>query len=220
MSNRTISLDDALYEYLLKVSLREDALLRRLRDETLAMPQANMQIAPEQGQFMAMLVKLMGARNCIEVGTFTGYSSLCVARALPPDGKLIACDTSVEWTSVAQRYWQEAGVANRIDLLMGPAEKSLETLIANGGAGSCDFAFIDADKQNYLRYYELCFSLLREGGLIAVDNTLWSGAVIDRTVKDASTAAIRDFNDFLMRDQRVDISLLPIGDGLTLARKR
>lgn len=220
MSNRTLSLDEPLYEYLLNVSLREDDLLRRLREETLAMPQANMQIAPEQGQFMAMLVKLMGARNAIEVGTFTGYSSLCVARALPVDGRLIACDVNVEWTSVAQRYWQEAGVAQRIDLLIGPAEESLETLIANGGAGSCDFAFIDADKANYLRYYELCMSLLREGGLIVVDNTLWHGDVIDQNKKDAATCAIRDFNDFVRRDERVDISLVPIGDGLTLARKK
>lgn len=220
MSNRTITLDDTLYEYLLKVSLREDDVLRRLREETLAMPQSNMQIAPEQGQFMAMLVKLMGARNIIEVGTFTGYSSLCLARAMPQDGKLVACDVSVEWTSIAQRYWQEGGVANRIDLLVGPADESLETLIAGGGAGSCDLAFIDADKGNYLRYYELCLSLLRTGGLIAVDNTLWNGAVADKRQKDASTCAIRDFNEFVFRDDRVEISLVPIGDGLTLARKK
>jgi predicted O-methyltransferase YrrM len=220
MSNRTLSLDDALYEYLLKVSLREDDLLRRLREETRRLPQANMQIAPEQGQFMALLVKLIGARNAIEVGTFTGYSSLCVARALPIDGRLIACDINVEWTSLAQRYWQEAGVASRIDLLIGPADERLEGLVAGGGAGSCDFAFIDADKGNYLRYYELCLSLLREGGLIAIDNTLWNGAVIDRKKKDADTCAIRDFNEFVQRDQRVYISLVPIGDGLTLALKK
>lgn len=220
MSNRTLSLDDALYEYLLKVSLREDPLLKRLRDETLAMPQANMQIAPEQGQFMAMLVRLMGAKRCIEVGTFTGYSALCVARAIGSDGRLIACDMNVEWTAIAQRYWQEAGVANRIDLLIGPGDQSLEGLISSGESGSFDFAFIDADKANYLRYYELCLSLLRQGGLIAIDNTLWDGAVVDRMNKEASTRAIRELNEFVYKDDRVDISLVPIGDGLTLARKR
>ena len=220
MSNRTLSLTDDLYAYLLKVSLREDDILRRLRDETLEMSEANMQISPEQGQFMALLVKLMGARNAIEVGTFTGYSSLCVARELPADGRLVACDVSVEWTSIAQRYWREAGMHERIDLRIAPAAETLQALLTGGGAGHYDFAFIDADKEGYRNYYELCLGLLRSGGVIAVDNTLWDGAVIDESDTSVDTKAIRLFNEFLANDDRIDLSLVPIGDGLTLARKR
>lgn len=220
MSNRTISVTDELYDYLLQVSLREDELLQRLRAETAEMAEANMQISPEQGQFMALLVQLLGARHCLEVGTFTGYSSLCVARELPGDGRLVACDTSIEWTSIAQRYWREAGVEEKIDLRIGPAATTLQALLSGGGAGQYDFAFIDADKESYRNYYELCLGLLRDGGLIAVDNTLWNGAVIDPSDKSKDTEAIRLFNEFLHSDERVDVSLVPIGDGLTLARKR
>lgn len=220
MSNQTISVTDELYEYLLKVSLREDELMYRLRSETLALPQANMQISPEQGQFMALLVRLMGARNAIEVGTFTGYSSICVARELPDSGRLVACDVSVEWTSIAQKYWREADLHERIDLRIAPATETLQALLSGGGAGHYDFAFIDADKEGYREYYELCLGLLRDGGLIAVDNTLWNGAVIDASDNSKDTQAIRLFNEFVHSDERVDVSLVPIGDGLTLARKR
>lgn len=220
MSTRTLSVTDELYDYLLRVSSREDELLRRLREETQAMPESNMQISPEQGQFMALLVKVLGARNCIEVGTFTGYSSICVARQLPDNGRLVACDVSVEWTSIAQRYWREAGVHERIDLRIGPATETLQALLSGGGAGHYDFAFIDADKAGYREYYELCLGLLRDGGLVAIDNTLWNGAVIDPADSSNNTQAIRLFNEFLHADERVDLSLVPIGDGLTLARKR
>lgn len=220
MSRATLNLTPALYEYLLEVSLRDDPLLKRMRDETGKMAQANMQIAPEQGQFMALLVKVLGARRCIEVGTFTGYSALCVARALPADGRLVACDVSEEWTAVAQRYWREAGVAERIDLRIAPADETLRALIGDGAIGQYDFAFIDANKTAYAEYYELCLELLRAGGLIAVDNTLWSGRVADPGEGDADTRALRAFNLALHDDTRVDVSLVPIGDGLTLARKR
>ncbi len=220
MSRKTLDLTPELYGYLLEVSLRDDPLLARLREETGKMAQANMQIAPEQGQFMAMLARLIDARRCIEVGTFTGYSALCVAKAMPPDGRLVACDVSVEWTSIAQRYWREAGVAGMIDLRIAPAADTLRTLVDDGGAEQYDFAFIDADKQGYGEYYELCLRLLRRGGLIAVDNTLWGGAVADPQKTDADTEALRAFNLRLRDDARVDISLVPIGDGLTLARKR
>lgn len=220
MSKRTIRLDDALYDYLLQVSLREDELLRRLRDETAQMPQANMQIAPEQGQFMALLVKILGVRNAIEVGTFTGYSSLCVARELPDDGRMVCCDISVEYTAVAQRYWREAGVHEKIDLRIGPAATTLQTLLAGGASGGYDFAFIDADKEHYRTYYELCLGLMRAGGVIAIDNTLWDGKVADAAVQDKDTKAIRLFNEMLKADERIDLSLVPIGDGLTLVRKR
>lgn len=220
MSNRTINLNDALYDYLLQVSVREPPLLQRLRAETATMREASMQIAPEQGQFMALLARLLGARQCIEVGVFTGYSSLCVAQSLPDNGRIIACDTSQEWTAVARRYWREARVEHKIDLRIAPAMKTLDELISGGGANAYDFAFIDADKVNYSRYYDACLTLLRPGGIIAVDNTLWSGKVIDPAVSDPDTVAIRNFNEQLKDDQRVDISLVPIGDGLTLARKR
>lgn len=220
MSRRTIALTDALHDYLLSVSLREPELLRRLREETAAGPSANMQISPEQGQFMALLARLTGARRCLEVGVFTGYSSLAVALALPDDGRLLACDVSERWTAVARRYWAEAGVAHRIDLRLAPAMETLEGLLADGEAGRYDLAFIDADKENYLGYYERVLRLLRAGGLVLVDNTLWSGRVADPENAEADTVALRHFNEHLHRDERVDLSLLPIGDGLTLARKR
>jgi caffeoyl-CoA O-methyltransferase len=220
MTNRSISLTDSLYEYLLSVSLREPDLLRRLREETAALPNARMQIAPEQGQFMALLVQLTGARRCLEVGVFTGYSSLAVALALPDGGRIVACDVSEEWTTVARRYWSAAGVAHKIDLRLAPALETLEGLLAAGEAGSYDFAFLDADKENYLRYYELALGLVRPGGLIVADNTLWSGRVIDPSNGEATTVALRRFNETLHTDDRIDLSLVPVGDGLTLARKR
>lgn len=220
MSTRSIQLTDPLYDYLLAVSLRETDLQRRLREETAANPMSRMQISPEQGQFMALLARLIGARRCIEVGVFTGYSSLAVALALPADGSIVACDVSEEWTAVARRYWAEAGVAARIDLRLAPALETLDSLLADGGQGSFDLAFIDADKTNYLAYYERVFELLRPGGLVVVDNTLWSGRVADPAVVDEDTLALRHFNECLHRDQRVDLSLLPVGDGLTLARRR
>jgi predicted O-methyltransferase YrrM len=220
MSNRTISLTDSLHEYLIEVSLRESDLLRRLREETAADPLARMQISPEQGQFMALLARLTGARRCIEVGVFTGYSSICVASALPEDGRIVACDVSDHWTSIARRYWVEAGVARKVDLRLAPAIETLDALVAAGEAGSYDFAFIDAEKTEYVEYYERALVLLRPGGLVVVDNTLWSGRVADPEVADEDTVALRHFNEHLHRDARIDLSLLPIGDGLTLARKR
>lgn len=219
MSNQTVKLDDDLYAYLIDVSLREPELLAALRRETLEMPRASMQIAPEQGQFMALLVRLIGARRILEVGTFTGYSALIMALALPADGQIVACDISEEWTAVARRYWAQAGVAGRIDLRLGPALDTLDGLIATGESERFDFAFIDADKENYQGYYERALRLLRPGGLIAVDNTLWGGSVIDPAKDDPDTRAIRAFNAALRDDPRVQLSLVPIGDGLTLARK-
>ena len=220
MSNRTIQVDDGLYQYILDVSLRELPLQKELREETASDPMANMQISPEQGQFMAMLVKLMGARNCIEVGVFTGYSSLAVAMAIPDDGRIVACDVSEEWTKTARRYWQRAGVEHKIDLHIAAAEQTLANLISGGGSGNYDFAFIDADKTGYARYVELCHDLLRSGGIIAIDNTLWGGSVIDESAQDDDTRAIRLLNEALHNDERFDISLLPLADGLTLLRKR
>ncbi len=220
MSNRTVALDDRLYDYLCAVSLREPALLARLRAETAALPEARMQIAPEQGQFMAMLVRLLNAREILEIGTFTGYSTLVMALALPPDGRIVACDVSAAWTAIAKAYWRVAGVAERIDLRLAPAIQTLEALLADGGEDRFDFAFIDADKTGYRAYYEACLKLVRPGGLIAVDNTLWDGRVADDGVQDADTRAIRAFNATLRDDIRVDVSLVPIGDGLTLARRR
>lgn len=220
MTNKTIQMTDALYDYLLAASLQEPEVLKRLRSETATLPLAMMQIAPEQGQFMALLVELIGARRALEVGVFTGYSTLCVARALPPDGSLVACDISVEWTAIAQRYWAEAGVSDRIDLRLAPALRTLDELIATGQSGSYDFAFIDADKTNYEGYYERVLQLLRIGGLIVVDNVLWSGKVADAGASDDDTVALRAFNEKLRQDARVSLSMLPVADGLTLARKR
>ena len=220
MSSRTIVLNDALYEYLLSVSLREPDVLCRLREETAKMPQHNMQISPEQGQFIVLLVELTGARKCLEVGTFTGYSTLSVALALPEDGQIIACDISEEFTSRAKPYWQKAGVAGKIDLRLGPALETLDALIADGESGAFDFAFIDADKVNYQGYFQRALDLIRRGGLILVDNVLWSGAVVDPARDDEDTEAIRAFNQARAGDPRISLSLVPIGDGLTLARKR
>ncbi|MEQ9606575.1 MAG: class I SAM-dependent methyltransferase, partial [Kiloniellaceae bacterium] len=220
MSRRSIEMTDALYAYLLENSLRETEILRRLREETAGLPGAGMQIAPEQGQFMALLAELIGARRCLEIGTFTGYSALAVALALPPEGRLIACDVNEETTAVARRYWQEAGVAGKIDLRIAPALETLDALLAEGAAGRFDFAFIDADKSNYEAYYERCLELLRDGGLIAVDNVLWGGAVTNPAPGDSDTRAIRALNAKIASDQRVSCSMLPLGDGLTLIRKR
>jgi predicted O-methyltransferase YrrM len=220
MSNRTLSLDDRLYDYLLRHSLREPESLARLRAETAAHPKVNMQIAPEQGQFMQMLIRLMGARRAIEIGVFTGYSSLAVVLAMPADGRLLACDISEEYTAIARRHWQAAGVADRIELVIAPAKQTLDAHLAAGEAGQYDFAFIDADKTGYLTYYERLIQLLRPGGLIVVDNTLWSGEVANPANRDPDTVALREFNDVLLADPRIDLSLLPLGDGLTLARRR
>jgi predicted O-methyltransferase YrrM len=220
MSERSLGLDPRLYRYLVEHSVREHPVQRELREATAGMKHAGMQISPEQGQFMALLVKLIGARRTIEIGVFTGYSALSVALALPADGKVVACDVSEEWTSVGRKFWQKAGVAERIDLRLAPALQTLDALLTAGGAGQYDFAFIDADKTGYAAYYERCMQLVRGGGLIAVDNTLWSGAVADAAQQDEDTRALRAFNDRLLGDERIDLSLLPIGDGLTLARKR
>jgi len=224
MSTRVLDLTETLYDYVLANSLREPPLMARLREETAKLPMANMQIGPDQGQFMRLLVELIGARRAVEVGTFTGYSSLSVALALPADGTLVACDISEEYTAIARRYWAEAGVAERIDLRLGPALETLDSLIAdggpNGGTGAYDFAFIDADKTNYDGYYERCLTLLRPGGLIAIDNVLWGGAVANASDQSADTLAIRALNAKVHKDERVSISLATVGDGLMLARKR
>lgn len=220
MANSTLGLENQLYDYLLSISLREPDILASLREETAKHPRAMMQIAPEQGQFMEMLVQLMGATKTIEIGVFTGYSSLCVALALPSNGQIIACDVSEEYTAIARRYWEAAGVANKISLQLGPAINTLDKLIAEGQAGTFDFAFIDADKENYEAYFERALQLVRNGGLIVIDNVLWSGRVADPQVQDESTTAIRTFNDKLRNDPRVTLSVVPIADGLTLALKR
>jgi caffeoyl-CoA O-methyltransferase len=220
MSRTTIQVDEKLREYLLRVSVRESAALAALREETAAHPRGGMQICPEQGQLMQLLVRLMSARRVIEVGVFTGYSSLAVAQALPEGGTILACDVSDEYTSIARRHWAAAGVADKIELVIAPALETLDERLARGEAGRYDFAFIDADKQNYLGYYERVLALLRPGGLAAIDNTLWSGAVADEADQSPDTLALRRFNARLMEDERVDLSLVPIGDGLTLARRR
>ncbi len=220
MSNRTLELTDELYEYILSVSVHEDEYLQRLRKETASHPYAIMQIAPEQGQFMAFLVRLIGAKRIIEVGVFTGYSSYALASALPPDGELIACDVSDEWTSIARRYWKEGGLENKIRLYLAPAIETLDQLLKDGQQGAFDFVFIDADKENYENYYEKSLELIRVGGIIAIDNVLWGGKVIDPKVTDTATEAIRKFNKKLYEDERINLSLVPIADGLTLAHKR
>lgn len=219
MSRKTITLTDDLYDYLLSVSLRETEILRRLREETAAHPMARMQIAPEQGQFMHLLVQLMQARTIIEVGTFTGYSTLWMASALPAGGRIIACDTSEEYTAVARRYWQEAGVDDLVELRIAPAIETLDALIHAGKGSQFDLAFIDADKAEYPDYYERILGLLRSGGLVIVDNTLWEGQPADPSVMDRDTCAIRAFNEDLKSDDRVSISMLPVADGITLALK-
>ena len=219
MANRTLSLSDALHAYLVEHSVREPDILRRLRAETAKDTMSMMQISPEQGQFMQLLVRLMGARQCLEIGVFTGYSSLAVALALPSDGRITACDVSEQWTAIARKYWKEAGVAQKIQLHIAPALATLDKLIASGQVGHFDFVFIDADKENYLNYYERSLVLARTGGLIAIDNTLWGGQVVDPASQSEDTQAIRRLNEKLRQDARVQISLLPIGDGLTLALK-
>ncbi len=219
MSKQTIGLEQNLYDYLLSVSLREPIILTQLRQETSELPMSRMQISPEQGQFMALLLKLMGAKKTLDIGVFTGYSSLVVALALPADGKIIACDVSEEYTSIARRYWQQAGVADKIDLHIAPALETLDSLLAAGEAATFDFAFIDADKGNYENYYERSLELIRPGGLIAIDNVLWSGKVADPQIQDNKTNKIRDFNLKLHQDSRITLSLVPIADGLTLAIK-
>lgn len=220
MSTKSFFLDDRLYEYLLSVSLRDDPVAARLREETSRLAQSQMQIAPEQAQFLALLVRVAGARRTLDIGVFTGYSALAVARALPEDGRVVALDVSEEWTAIARRYWREAGVADRIDLRIAPALQSLDGLIAEGARETFDFAFIDADKENYAAYYERSLELMRPGGLIAVDNVLWSGSVADSSDHRAETEAIRNFNQLLHCDERIYLSLVPIADGLTLAMKR
>jgi len=219
LSNRSIGLDDNLYDYLLSVSLREPELLARLRAETAEQPKAAMQVSPEQGQFMALLIELLGARTTLEIGVFTGYSALRVALALPEDGSVVACDVDEHWTGIGRRYWKEAGVEHKIDLRIAPAVETLDKLVDEGRAGSFDFAFIDADKENYAEYYERCLTLVRPRGIIAIDNTLWSGAVADLTDDRRDTLAIRALNEHIYSDDRVTMSLLPIGDGLTMALK-
>ena len=219
MSKRTLNLSDKLYDYILEVSLREHALLAELRAETNRMPEAGMQISPDQGQFMSLLARLIGAKRVIEIGTFTGYSALCFAQALPEDGLVVCCDVSEDFTAIGRRYWQRAGLAEKIELRLAPAGDTIDALLSEGAAGSFDLAFIDADKENYDRYFDGCLELLRPGGVILVDNVLWGGSVIDPAVDDTDTKAIRALNRKLTRHSEIELSLLPIGDGLTLARK-
>lgn len=220
MSSRNNNIPTELYDYILDSTLRDRPELKALRDETADMPMAGMQISPDQGQFMALLVKATGAKKAIEVGTFTGYSALIVAGALPADGKLIACDVSDEYTSVGRPHWAKAGLTDKIDLRLGPAVETLDAMIAAGEAGTYDMAFIDADKENYGHYYERCLRLLRAGGLILVDNVLWGGRVADAAEQDDSTTAIRALTQKMHSDDRIDFSLIPVGDGLSLAVKR
>ncbi|PZR56466.1 MAG: SAM-dependent methyltransferase [Candidatus Meridianibacter frigidus] len=220
MSRKTIELDEKLYEYLLRVSLREDSVQRELRERTAELPHAGMQIGPDQGQFMAFLAKLMGAKEYLEIGVFTGYSTLCVAAALPENGRVVACDISSEYTSIAQEFWRKAGVDKKIDLRLLPAEQTLDALLEAGNAATFDFAFIDADKVNYDVYYERTLRLVRTGALIAVDNVLWGGDVADPEKNDDDTVALRRLNEKIFGDERVDMCMTPIGDGLTLVRKR
>ena len=220
MSRSTITVDDRLLDYIREVSLRESEVKRELREETGELEMSNMQISPEQGQLMRLLAGLVGTNKAIEIGTFTGYSALCVAEAIPESGRLVACDVSEEWTAIARRYWERAGLDDRIELNLRPALETIEALLDEGEAGTFDFAFIDADKSNYDSYYEGCLELVRPGGVVTVDNTLWSGSVADPDDESESTEAIRALNAKIADDERVEISLVPIGDGLTIARKR
>jgi predicted O-methyltransferase YrrM len=217
---RTLPLDDRLQRYVAAHGVRETTLQRELRRITQRMPRASMQIGAVQGALLQVLVRATGARRCLEIGTFTGYSALAVALALPRDGRIVCCDVSEEWTAIARRYWKRAGVAAKVDLRIAPALETLAALLKQGKAGKFDFAFIDADKANYANYYERCLKLVRRGGLIAVDNTLWGGSVVDRRNRTVDTRAIRAFNRKLIRDRRVDIALVPVGDGLSLAVRR
>jgi predicted O-methyltransferase YrrM len=217
--SRQITLTDPLQDYIRRVGMREDAELAALRLETAKHSHAGMQISPEQGHFMALLVRLLGARKCLEVGVFTGYSAMVVAKAMGRAGKVVALDVSEEFTAIARRHWAKAGISEQIDLRLRPAAESLKAMLASNQAGTFDFAFIDADKNNYDTYYEYALQLVRRGGLIAIDNVLWSGAVVDSSDKSADTVAIRALNDKIHADARVDAVLLPVGDGLTLALK-
>ncbi len=220
MSTKSFALSAELAEYILKVSLRENPILNQLRIETSKHPLARMQIAPEQGQLMALLVKLMQASKILEIGVFTGYSSLCMALALPPDGNIVACDKSEEFTDIAKRYWKEAGVENKIELKIAPALQTLDEFIKAGKTEFFDMAFIDADKSNYLAYYEKCLQLVRKGGLIMVDNVLWRGDILNSETQDKNSQYIQAFNQKLAEDQNIDLVVLPIADGLTLALKK
>ena len=220
MSSSTIGLNNELRKYMLDVSFRDDEILRQLREETLTLKEAQMQISPEQGAFLSVLTKILNAKKTLDIGVFTGYSSLVVARELPDDGLVVACDTSIEWTSIAKKYWKLAGVDNKVGLHLAPARETLEKLIEDGQASTYDFSFIDADKINYQSYYEYSLTLVKPGGIIAVDNVLWSGQVIDEYDSEPATRAIRSFNEQLYQDDRVSISMVPIGDGLTLAYKK
>lgn len=219
MSDITLQLTPQVYEYLQQNSLREPDVLIKLRQQTHTMSMSQMQISPEQGQFMRLLIELMGAKKTLDIGTFTGYSALSVALGLPKDGKVIACDINGEWTKIAKKYWEMAGMADRIDLYLAPAIETLTHLMETGAKNTFDFAFIDADKKNYDNYYELSLQLVRPGGLIVIDNVLWDGKVADNAIQDDNTNAIRQLNAKIKEDQRVSISMLPIGDGLTLVRK-
>ncbi|MGH2456304.1 MAG: class I SAM-dependent methyltransferase [Candidatus Limnocylindria bacterium] len=220
MSNRSIGLSAELHAYLVDHGVREHPVLARLREETARMHNAAMQIAPEEGAFLSLLVQVTNARRVLEVGTFTGYSSTAMALALPPDGRIVCCDVSREWTDVARRAWTDAGVADRVDLRLGPAVETLAALLAAGEAGSFDLAFIDANKSDYDAYYERALGLLRRGGVVAIDNVLRSGRVADETVTDIDTTVIRNLNAKIVADERVDVAMLPLADGLTLARVR
>jgi len=220
MTIKALSLDEKLYIYLLSVSFRETDLLQKLRVETRALPEFNMQITPEQGQFLGLLAKIIGAKKVLEVGVFTGYSSLSTLLALPPEGRLVACDINEVWTAMAERYWTLAGVRHQVELRIGPAIDSLNELIKAGESDTFDMAFIDADKSHYRDYYEAALRLVRVGGLIVIDNLLWSGKVADPKVNDPDTLAIRDINDRLHRDERIDYSLIPMADGIGVARVR
>jgi caffeoyl-CoA O-methyltransferase len=220
MTRRTIQLTDRLYDYLLSVSLREPDVLARLRAETASHPKAEMQISPEQGQFMRFLIRLIDARRTLELGVFTGYSALSAALALPAGGRVVACEIDAGFAEVARRWWREGGVEGKIDLRLGPAVETLDGLLADGQAGTFDFAFVDADKDSYRAYYERCLALVRPGGLILFDNTLWGGEVADPEASGTGLEEIRAVNSLLHQDDRIDLSFLPISDGLTLARKR
>lgn len=220
MSSYTLNLTKKLYQYILDASLRESKILEELRYETAKLPSARMQISPEQGQFMALLIELISAKKTLDIGVYTGYSALAVALALPSDGRVVACDIDAKITQTAKEFWKKAGVENKIDLHIAPAQQTLEALISNGEANTFDFGFIDADKSNYENYYELALQLLRPGGLIMIDNTLWGGDVIDPNINDNATRAIRAINEKLHHDNRITLSMIPLGDGVTLARKK
>ncbi len=220
ISNKFTALNEPLYKYFVQHSVREPEVLSRLREETSRLEMSVMQISPEQGQFLSLLIKLLNVQRAIEVGVFTGYSSLAVAMSLPEDGLLVACDINKEWTDMARRFWKEADVEKKIQLKLGPAVTSLQALVDSGEQNQFDYAFIDADKTNYRNYYELCLTLVKPGGIILIDNVLWGGAVIDDSDQSEDTIAIRELNEFILNDTRIDLSMLPLADGLTLIRPR